>query len=194
MPFSDKFNSVTELMRHKQEGRDYRVDVREVPGSTIAVVAPHAGLIDLNTGDMAARVAGDDYNLYTFSGIAPGDNMGEMHVTSIHFDEPRCLEMLKKADVTVTIHGCKGDEPAVYLSGMDTKLEGKLKDAFNAAGFKASIDGHGYQTGTKPENVCNKNRRGQGVQIEFTRAIRADAELSAKAARVVRETLKNYTP
>lgn len=194
MLYPDKYPSVTALARHKTEGVDYAVDVQAVPESGVAVVAPHAGFIDIYSGDIASGIAGNDLNLYKFRGIAPEKNLEELHVTSIHFDEPRCLALLSNMDVTVTVHGCKGDEPAVYLSGVDKKLQGVLKEAFNRAGIRAETEGHAYTTGDMPANICNKNRRGAGVQMEFTRALRMNGKLRRRAAQVVRESLKSFSP
>ena len=114
-----------------------------------------------------------------------------MHITSIHFDEPRCLDLVAKTDVTLTVHASRFKEEVVYLSALDKKLESKLAAAFNAAGVKALIEDHPYQSGTLPENICNRNRQGQGVQMEFSQGIRDNPVLRETCVRVVRDTLKN---
>ena len=74
---------------------------------------------------------------------------------------------------------------------MDKKLESRLAAAFNAAGVKALTSGHDYKPGAMPENICNKNRKKQGVQLEFSRGIRNDPALLDKCVRIVRNSLKN---
>ncbi len=187
----DKFKNFSDLARHKKEGEDYSVVVREVADSTVAIVAPHGGKIESNTAEMAQAIAAGNYNLYLFKGVLPEGNFRELHITSTHFDEPRCLELVAKSDVTLTIHGCHVDEPVVYLSALDKKLESSLCAAFNKAGIKALTGGHPYKTGASPKNICNKNQRQQGVQIEFSRGIRNNPVLRDKCVQVVRESLKS---
>jgi phage replication-related protein YjqB (UPF0714/DUF867 family) len=184
----DTFKNFADLASHKKEGTDYAVEVREEAKSTVAIVAPHGGSIEENTGAMAEQIAADGYNLYVFKGV--GQNSLEMHLTSTHFDEPRALALVAKTQTTVTIHGCRFTEPVVYLSGRDKKLQSKLMKAFKAAGINASVTGHPYQAGKKPENICNRNQRGEGVQIEFSRGIRDNAELRDKCVQAVRDSLK----
>lgn len=184
----DKFNNYAHLARHKKEGVHYNVIVREVPQSNVVIVAPHGGSIEWNTERMARDVAANDHNLYVFSGKG-GDAFDELHVTSTRFDEPRCVDLVAKTDVTITIHGCRFDEPVVYLGGIDKKLKSKLAAAFKAASIKAVADGHPYMA-LVPENICNKNKRGQGVQLEFSRGIRDNDELREKCVKVMREVLK----
>ncbi len=186
----DKFRNFEHLARHNEEGVDYDIVVRKVQGSKVAIVAPHGGKMEWSTGDMAADIAGKEHSFYIFKGLK--DNaFYELHVTSAHFDEPRCLHLLAKADVTVTIHGCRAAEPVVYMSARDKTLQSKLKAAFNKAGVRAVSDNsHKYQGGKNPQNICNRNRSGQGVQLEFSRGIRDNPRLMEKCVQAVREGLK----
>ena len=186
----DKFKNYFDLAAHKKEGRDFAITTREVTGSNVAIVAPHGGHIDRHTEEMAKAIAAEDYSLYVFSGMQSEGSFRDLHITSIHFDEPRCVEMVAKTDVTLTIHGCRFEEPMVCLSGMDKKLQSMLAAAFNAVGVKALTSSHPYQTGKLSENICNKNKRGQGVQLEFSRGIRNNREMMDKCIKVVRDTLK----
>jgi phage replication-related protein YjqB (UPF0714/DUF867 family) len=187
-PFMDKFNNFAELARYKEEGRDYTVTMREAH-SNVAIVAPHGG-IETNAAEMAEAIAADDHNLYVFRALEGSGGFAEMHITSIHFDEPRCLDLVAKTDVTLTIHASRFREEVVCLSAMDKKLESKLAAAFNAAGIKALIEDLPYQTRTLPENISNMNRQGQGVQMEFSQGIRDNPALRETCVRVVRDTLK----
>ena len=188
--FVDKFKNFSDLAAHKKEGKDYSIVTHEVRGSNVAIVAPHGGKIDWDTEEMAKAIAADDYNLYIFEGTQPENSFTDLHITSTHFDEPRCLALVAKTDVTLTIHGNHFKEAAVYLSGMDQKLESRLTAAFNAASIKAITTGHPYQAGTKPENICNRNRSKQGVQLEFTQGIRDNPALRKKCVRIVRDVLR----
>jgi len=194
----DIFKNFFHLAANRKEGVDYSIVTREVPGSNVAIVAPHGG-IETGTIAMAKAIAANDFNLYLFNSLRSqelydaGGNWHELHITSIHFDEPRCLELVGKTDVTLTVHGSRIKEPVVCLSSMDKKLESKLSAAFNKAGVKVLIEGHPYQSGKLPENICNRNRKKQGVQLEFSQGIRDNPALRETCVRVVRESLKGLT-
>jgi phage replication-related protein YjqB (UPF0714/DUF867 family) len=186
---TDKFKSYAELAQHKQEGKDYAVIVREVKGSKVSIVAPHGGNIEGPTGKMAADIAGNEHSLYVFKGLCK-DAFKELHLTSTRFDDPRALDLVAKTDVTVTLHRCRIEEPVVCLSGRDRKLQSKLTAAFNKAAIPVEIENHPYQSGTLPENICNKNARGKGVQIELSHGICNDPALTKKCVEVIRNSLK----
>lgn len=184
-----RFNSFAELARHKKEGVDYKITVDKVPGSKIAIVAPHAGYIEWFTSEIARGIAANDHNLYAFEGLQRGDYFYELHVTSTAFTEPRCLNLIAESKTTVAIHGCRGMEPVVYLGGRDRKLRGKLAASFNAAGIKAKVTGHPY-TGKNKANICNRNKRKKGVQLEFSQGIRDNPALRAKCVQIIRQSLE----
>ena len=186
---TDKFGSYTELAKHKKEGEDFAVVVQKVEGCKVAIVAPHGGDIEWPTEKMAADIAGKEHNLYVFKGLCK-EAFKELHVTSIHFDDPRALDLVARTDVTLTIHRCRIEEPVVCLSARDKKLQSKLKSAFNKASIKVEIDNHPYQSGKLPENICNKNSRGKGVQIEFSRGICTNPALRETCVKVIREALR----
>jgi phage replication-related protein YjqB (UPF0714/DUF867 family) len=186
---TDKFKSYTELAQHKTEGEDFEVIAREVKGSNVAIVAPHGGEIEGPTGKMAAEIAGNDHNLYVFKGLC-ANAFNELHVTSTRFDDPRALDLIAKTDVTVTLHRCRIEEPVVCLSGRDKKLQSKLTAAFNKASIPVETENHPYQSGDLPGNICNKNARGAGVQIELSHGICNDPALTKKCVEVIRESLK----
>jgi phage replication-related protein YjqB (UPF0714/DUF867 family) len=133
-------------------------------------------------------VAASDHNLYLFEGKG-ADAFEELHITSVNFDEPRALALVASSEKTVTLHGSRIEKPAVYLSARDKKLEGALAAAFHRAGIPVFTGGHVYLAGENPANICNKNRRGQGVQVELSRGIRQDPVLTAKSIRAIREAL-----
>ena len=191
----DAFKNFFHLAASRKEGFDYSITTKEVPGSKVAIVAPHGG-IETGTMSMAKAIAADDFNLYLFNSLRSqelydaGGDWDELHITSVNFDEPRCLALVAKTNVTLTIHGSRFEEPLVCLSSLDKKLESKLTDAFNKAGIKALVEGHPYQSGKLPENICNRNQRGQGVQLEFSKGIRENPKLRDKCVKIVREALK----
>lgn len=186
MTARQRFNSFSALARAKTEGEHYAVTVHDV-GCGVAIVAPHGGRIEPGTAEMAKDIAGNDHSLYVFEGRESRDAFFELHVASAQFDDPRCVALVKKSHTTVTIHGCKGDAPVVYIGGRDKKLAAKLTETFNKSGIKAMADNHPFPA-TSPDNICNKNARGQGVQLEFSRGLRDDPALRHLAVKIVRKS------
>lgn len=183
-----RFNSFSELAHHKKEGEHYDIVVKENSHSHVSIVAPHGGNIEWNTSKIAKDIAANDHNLYLFEAKEAENCFYEMHVTSNQFDEPRCLELISLTDTTLTIHGCRGDEPVVYIGGRDEKLKKSLADAFNKHNIKALTEGHIYK-GSSPENICNRNQRGEGVQLEFSRGIRDNPDLIDKCVGIIRRQI-----
>jgi phage replication-related protein YjqB (UPF0714/DUF867 family) len=168
---SDSFRGYSDLARHQREGEDYRVVVHERPCSTIAILAPHGGRIEEVTSEVARVAAGDDFNLYLFEGIRQAHNYVNLHLTSHRFDEPRCLALLERCDHVIAVHGCAGDEPHVLVGGRDAALKAVVGCTMADAGIAVHLDGHRFPA-IDANNICNRGRRGCGVQIEMTTALR----------------------
>jgi phage replication-related protein YjqB (UPF0714/DUF867 family) len=162
--FADLANAYT-------EGTDYRVYLQPRPGSTVAIVAPHGGGIEFGTSEIARAIAGDEFNLYLFEGCRPSGNYKALHLTSHWFDEPRCLGLLAHCDHVLTVHGCRGDTAQVLIGGLDEALKIDVAETIQAAGTTVRSTDHSYM-GREPKNICNRGRRGVGVQLELTRALR----------------------
>ena len=185
-----RFNSFAELSRHKKEGEHYSIIVQEKSGSDIAIVAPHGGFIEHHTSEIARKIASNDHNLYIFESLERKDSFFELHIESTRFEEPRCMELVSKTDTVLTIHGCQEEEPVIYLGGKDEKMKSSLAEAFNKNGIKAVTENHAYP-GKSPQNICNKNKRAQGVQLEFSKGIRDNPELTDKCVDIIRKHLKS---
>jgi phage replication-related protein YjqB (UPF0714/DUF867 family) len=106
-------------------------------------------------------IAGKSYSAYRFEGLRPRPHR-DLHVTSTRFDEPRCLRLVARCDIVVAVHGLRGTTPYVDIGGRDHALRG----------FSARIVTTGDHAATSPANICNRGRRGAGVQLELTRALR----------------------
>jgi phage replication-related protein YjqB (UPF0714/DUF867 family) len=160
-----------DLTKVYTEGTDFRVHLQRRPASTVAIVAPHGGPIESGTSEIARAIAGDEFNLYLFEGCRPSGNYEALHLTSHWFDEPRCLELLAQCDHVLTIHGCRGDTAQVLIGGLDADLKDAVAEATGATGIAVRTSDHAYM-GREPKNICNRGRRGVGVQLELTRALR----------------------
>jgi len=165
------YGCYADLTRAQVEGADFSVCVQRRPASAVAILAPHGGGIEAGTSEIARAIAESDFNLYLFEGIRPSGNYAALHLTSHRFDEPRCLALLSVCDHVVTIHGCRGDSPRVLLGGLDIGLKTLIHEAIGSAGIDACLVGHQFPA-VDPRNICNRGRRGAGVQVELTSALR----------------------
>lgn len=185
----DKYTSFAELAAQETDGRDYRIRVLERVGSPVLVLAPHGGSIEIGTSELAERVAGCEHSLFVFEGLKPYGASRDLHITSHRFDHPHCLALTAVHEVTVAIHGCRGDS-GIFLGGLDTDLTAHLARHLSGAGLTVSLDGHGYP-GRHPLNICNRGARGRGAQLEITRDLRT-GEGRWIVANAVRAALEDY--
>jgi len=58
-----KYGSFAELARHEIEGKDYRVEVLERAQASVLVVAPHGGMIEAGTSQIAALTDHNGFGL-----------------------------------------------------------------------------------------------------------------------------------
>jgi phage replication-related protein YjqB (UPF0714/DUF867 family) len=165
----DKYPSFEVLCRSEQIGA-FRIHCRP-RRSAIAIIAPHGGKIEPGTSTIAAAIAGGDYCLYRFEGGKPRDNH-DLHITSTHFDEPQCLRLISGCDHVVAIHGCEGDEEVVYIGGLDLSLREAIRNHLDGIGILTGVHDNPDLQGTHPKNICNKGRRGKGVQLEISYGLR----------------------
>lgn len=171
----DRYANFVDLAQNERENVDYRITVVPRP-STITIVAPHAGAIEARTGSIARAIAGSEFNLYLFEGIKQYGN-STLHLTSHRFDEPRCLALTGASSVVVAIHGCAGADERILVGGLDGTLKARITKALRDSGLYADLDGHRFE-GSMPQNICNRSRSGQGVQLEISRALRGAANES----------------
>ena len=88
------------------EGVDF--SIRVMPRETsAAIIAPHGGMIEPGTSDIAAAIAGNDYGLYCFEGLRDRPHR-DLHITSANFREPKCVELVAGCDLVVAVHGLDG--------------------------------------------------------------------------------------
>lgn len=185
----DKYASFAELAARERVGQDYRIRVLEHVSSPVIVLAPHGGGIEVGTSELAEMIAGTDHSLFVFEGLKPYGGNRDLHITSHRFDHPRCLALTSSHDVTLAIHGCRGDS-RIFLGGLDGDLTARLARHLSEAGLAASLDGHGYP-GRHPLNICNRGARGRGAQLEITSDLRT-GEARRVIAEAVRAALQEY--
>jgi phage replication-related protein YjqB (UPF0714/DUF867 family) len=139
----DRYKNYTDLAKHERAGIDYRITVIERPGSGIAVIAPHGGGIERRTSQIARAIAGDDFNLYLFEGLKGSGNFAALHITSCHFNEPSCLELVSKCSHVIAIHGCTGRDERVLIGGIDRPLKASIIESLRDAGVSVETDAIG---------------------------------------------------
>jgi phage replication-related protein YjqB (UPF0714/DUF867 family) len=102
-----------------------------------------------------------------FAGIKSKGN-AILHIASTHFDEPRCTALVRAADHVIAVHGEGSKEPVVYLGGKDLKLRASVRKALVKAGFTVKNHPNPKLQGLDKRNICNRNKKGAGVQLELS--------------------------
>ncbi|HKK16449.1 MAG TPA: poly-gamma-glutamate hydrolase family protein [Gammaproteobacteria bacterium] len=166
----DRYNCFEDLRQCETEGRDYRI--RLLHGKSVfSIMAPHGGRIERGTSQLAESIAGEEHTFYAFEGIKDKNNH-HLHITSDYFDEPNALQLVKKVQTVITVHGARGKQHAIYTGGLNQELEKHILQALSAAGFTAMHDPSPTRQGRGVTNICNRGRDGKGVQLELTQGLR----------------------
>ncbi|WP_052158887.1 poly-gamma-glutamate hydrolase family protein [Halobacillus sp. BBL2006] len=165
---SDRFCSFEELKRVYSEGEDWEIQTRDSQSDRMLVSAIHGGGIEQATTQLADAIAGDEYDYYTFKGKLSSGNFENLHITSIHFDEPEALNMVHAVDHHISIHGAKGEEPKTFIGGLNEDLRKLIAQHLKERGF-AVEEAAEHLNGDHPENIVNQSKAKQGVQLELTR-------------------------
>ncbi len=195
---ADRYDSFVTLAANEIEGVDYRIRIDE-RASPFAVVAPHGGLIERGTSEIAAAIAADCFSLYCFEGLK-GASGGRLHITSTRFDEPQALALVSASEVAIGVHGRKdrSDDASIWVGGLHEILRDAICETLASAGFKAKAVGDGHRlAGRDPANICNRCRLGAGVQLELPKTLRMalyEARDCAAFAASVRNVLERAAP
>ena len=166
----ERFNTFASIKDRAVEGRDFTVEVRHGT-SGFAIMAPHGGGIEWGTDIIAGAIAGSNHGYYTFKGLLPRGNRG-LHLTSLRFDEPRALPLIRKCHTIITVHGCRGEKPVVYAGGLDRALKDSIADTLVHRHFTVKKHPPAALKGVDPHNLCNRGLRGKGVQLELSFGLR----------------------
>ncbi len=189
---TDRYRSFSELQAREPEGESWVLEY-EPRGSRILVMAPHGGWIEPYTTELAAAIAGEELDFYSFEGIRPRGARG-LHLTSHHFDEPVALKAASRVDAVLAVHGERtGDQAFVMVGGGGTDLVQAVARRLRGDGFLLLPPRPGLE-GRNPENICNRGAGGGGVQLELSeglrRALRRDASLQDAFVEAVRSVLE----
>jgi len=167
---SDKYMNYEELRNSEKLNNDYRISWRKGETNSV-VIAPHGGNIEPGTTEIADAIAGKIHPFYTFEGIKPTTN-SELHITSTSFDEPQGIKLVKESTNVLALHGCTGGDEIVYIGGLDTALKRRIQNNLVQSGFKTGEHDNPELQGINPYNICNRGKKGQGVQLELSTGLR----------------------
>ena len=165
-----KYSTYGKLRRCERHGVDYRTHTRK-GNSGIALIAPHGGGIEPGTMETAAEVAGNEHSFYCFEGLKTRGN-SDLHISSISFDDPSLLHIVKNAELVITVHGCGTEDEAIYIGGLHSHLKQRIHHALTRAGFTAKQSLKPLLQGKSAQNICNMGKTGAGVQLELSRGLR----------------------
>lgn len=182
-----------ELVDREAEGQGYRVRI-ELRDPRVLIMAPHGGKIEPMTAEIAKAIAGMDYSFYSFEGLKTDSRV--LHIESHLFDEPRALQAIEKADVVITVHGqIDQKDEFVMVGGLHDSLRLEIIQQLEAAGFQTREPAEGLM-GTDPQNICNRGKSKQGVQLEISRKVRdllrKDKNELQTFANAVRKAIQIY--
>ena len=170
----DKYLNFNELAGHQREGIDFEIVAVEKPNAIAAIIASHAGGIEAKTGTIAKSIAGTEYRLYCFEGMKSSGNR-ILHITSQHFDEPKCLKLIEKHQRVISIHGCNEKKEKVYIGGLDDELIKILTSELSSVGIIPEQSEKFL--GKSPDNICNRGLTKKGVQFELSLQFRTGSRV-----------------
>ena len=172
----DKYSSFTELALAEPEA--FAVTACDLRSAWV-IAAPHGGSIEPGTSEIAQALAGRDLSCYLFEGRKPQDN-ATLHITSVNFDEPRGLGLLRSARSVLTVHGEGSKTEIVYLGGLDEAAKARAWQALEGESFVVAE--HAALPGRHPDNICNIGRSRAGLQVELSWGLRRTLFTSLRRA------------
>lgn len=169
---ADLYANFQALKSATQYDVDWEIRKAET-GSRVLFCSPHAGGIETGCSELITESARGEHSYYMFEGVR-GSNNGDLHITSTNFDEPTLMAMLPNYDIVVSYHGYGATEQNTLIGGLDQELRDKIEYELKQAGFNAQqLSSGGAISGSEPDNLVNKGRRGMGVQLEISTGERA---------------------
>ncbi|MFC4021458.1 poly-gamma-glutamate hydrolase family protein [Micromonospora sp. GCM10011542] len=182
------YDSYAELAAAEEEGVAYTRTAIQLPTTSWASIAIHGGGIEAGSGELALAVGDGLMSTYVFAGIKASHN-SDLHITSTAFDEPQCRALVGAADRTLSFHGYAGvaGEEETALGGLDSELAGSISAALTGQGFTVISASHEV-AGAKPANICNRNRRGAGLQLELSHALRTSFFPNGEVSQAMRDS------
>jgi phage replication-related protein YjqB (UPF0714/DUF867 family) len=182
------YHSYPELAAAEEEGVAYTRTVLDLPTASWASISIHGGGIEAGSGELALAVGSGLMHSYVFAGTKARHNF-DLHIPSTHFDDPECLALVEAVDRIISFHGYDSTvgRAETALGGLDTDLERSISAALTGKGFRV-ISASSEVAGTDPRNICNRNRRGTGVQLELSHDLRKSFFPKGELSRAMRDS------
>jgi phage replication-related protein YjqB (UPF0714/DUF867 family) len=155
-------------------------------------MAPHGGGIEPGTDILAAAVAGRRHAFYGFIGLKSRGNR-LLHIASHRFDEPVAWRMARRARWILTLHGWARSDAVIGIGGRDRRGRRLFQQYLRAAGFKTRINRRPGLSGRHAANLCNRGRRGSGIQLEIAWGLRQPIVMSAGRHPLARRLVRALT-
>lgn len=112
---ADTYANWAALSAVEVEGTDYRIEVRRTP-SRLSHIAIHGGGIEPGSSEVADAVASASrQQYYGMISTKPAGQNATLHITSTHFDEPRCVALQSSVKQTLSYHGLGGTDEVTHL-------------------------------------------------------------------------------
>jgi len=168
---NDTYASFAELAREKEADVDYVITEHD-RGTRVLVMAPHGGLIEPYTSEIAESIADADFSFYSFAGIQRQRNHEELHISSHRFDEPRAIARAAAADLVFAVHGYRATRTEFVMpGGRHDATRDRMSAELRERGFRIE-PAQAHLRGEHRSNICNRGALGAGVQLEISRALR----------------------
>jgi phage replication-related protein YjqB (UPF0714/DUF867 family) len=189
---ADQYPTLEELIRNEPRS-NWRVLVED-RGHRVTIVAPHGGGIEPHTSEIAAFLAGSDYNMFRFEARRPERN-GPLHVASERYSHPELDRLLAASVIAISVHGKEPTGPDVGIGGRNERLGALIQDCLRNAGFNAGPEIQSHRSGKSVQNFVNRVTDG-GVQLEIVLPLRkrlvSDTALLQGFVGCIREAIGAY--
>jgi len=174
----DTFISVNEIKTIYVQDQDYSIEYLD-RDSDVTILAIHSGGIEGGTGEIAKEIANQgNYNYFLFNGLLNNQTDGPanlaLHITSSKFSFEECDKLLEKTNITISVHGADEADAFSYIGGLDTDLKNLIKMQLRSAGFVIPQEIRKGLEGVSSKNICNKNLRSKGIQLEVSQGLRKE--------------------
>jgi len=171
----DFYNGMNDLYE-KAMKENYNIEFNDFV-SPITVIAIHGGGIEGGTTEVARELSKlGKYKFFSFKGLIDdeldsSENL-KLHVTSNKFTNKMCMDMIVDSCSVISIHGADESNELTYVGGRNYLHKEFIKYELKLAGFevpnKIRIGLEGYSV----NNICNKNYKNGGVQLELSKGLR----------------------
>ncbi|TCN12035.1 phage replication-related protein YjqB (UPF0714/DUF867 family) [Bacillus sp. BK006] len=158
------YQSFQELSQCERAGIDYEIEC-VIRRREIVVLAIHGGTMEIGTEEVAEKIAEKlNATVYVFKTLKT-ENPFELHVTSANYDEEMARHLVKKSEVTISLHGAYSEVCTTYIGGRDEELEKAVRQALSNFSISETPV---HLKGVSPRNIANGNQRHKGLQLEIT--------------------------